>query len=395
MENGLKNLTQASRSAWRKQANLYQEPDSGVGMSDYENSSRNSYTGSRPSILEPGSVTSIQSMMTIARERPSTSSISTAPELPRPLTPKVLSSDTAVERRNIFHDHNREDQMAHLSDESPDKFSTAESSTQQALADCAVQLTDTSRHEIENWKPRRPDAQIENCMLRSAAEDEVQSTYNTQERVTSPQPVLGTPAATPSAPHSSEDEAVDLSEESIDGSSMSCLNDIGAQKEEILNRLMLHFYELFAGTTFAQCTSNNSSSPTSSSKQSVQPPGNTARSTGRKRKSKESSEGDGREDEDRDKPSKRPRGLGDADREESLLERRLACPYYKKHRGRFQPSRACAGPGWLTVHRLKYGSLTILRYISAKSCVESTFTESTPCPCIADAVTIPLILRRN
>jgi hypothetical protein len=357
MENGLKNLTQASRSAQRKQESLYQDhTDSGVGMSDYEKSRRQSYTGSRPSILDQRRVPSIQSMITVAQDRPRTSSNSTPQEVPRLLTQEIPSSDVAIERRNISHNHIKEEKIAHLSDETPDDFTIVGSSTQQGPA------TDRSKHEIENWSPQRHDGHKESCMGRSAAEDEVQLIYNTQERSTSPQPVLRPPTATPSAPQSSEDEAVDMSESSIDGSSMPCLNDIGAQKEEILNRLMLHFYELFAGTTFAQCTSNSTLSPKISSKQSAQPPGTTDRATGRKRKSKDSSEGDEREDEDKDKPSKRPRGLGDADREENSLARRLACPYYKKHRGRFRPSRACAGPGWLTVHRLKYGLLDILRY---------------------------------
>jgi hypothetical protein len=332
--------------------------DSGVGMSDYANlSRRSSYTGSYSPIVEQQRGHFIKST---AKDRPRNDSESTPPELPRHLSPEVSSSEISAERRNITHDHNEKNQMTHLSEQSPDKFATARFSTQQGLSDCAVQLTDTLKHKIENYDSQRHADQDESCMMKSAFEDEVQSTYNTQEKSTSPQPVLRPPGTTPSAPHSSEDEAIDLSEESIDGSSISCLNDIGAQKEEILNRLMLHFYELFAGTTFAQCTSNNSSSPTISSKQSAQTSGKAARSTGRKRKSKESSEGDEREDEDKDKSSKRPRGLGDADREENSLARRLACPYYKKNRGRFQPSRACAGPGWLTVHRLKYVLLNIL-----------------------------------
>jgi hypothetical protein len=89
-------------------------------------------------------------------------------------------------------------------------------------------------------------------MIRSAAEDKAHFNHNIQGRSTSPQLVLETSVATPSALQSSEDEAVELSEQPVDGSSMSCSNDNGAQKEEILDRLVFHFYRLFACTTFAQ-----------------------------------------------------------------------------------------------------------------------------------------------
>jgi hypothetical protein len=36
-----------------------------------------------------------------------------------------------------------------------------------------------------------------------------------------------------------------------------------------------------------------------------------------------------------------------------LPPKRLACPYFKKDSERFQSGRACSGPGWETVHRVK------------------------------------------
>jgi hypothetical protein len=374
---------------------MYQEhTDSGVGMSDYED--RHSYTGPLSSILGQPRVPSIQSMITIVQDglRPSSNPIIKG--LPRHFSSEVSSYERAIDRHNISHEPKKGNLSTDLVGESPDDISTtASSSTQQAMADYAVQSTDKTNHEPENLSLQRSNCQTESHTIENAAEDEVQRDHNTQERSTSPQPEMELSVATSSVPHSSEDEAVDLSEGSVDESSMSCLNDIGAQKEEILDRLMLHFYELFAGTTFAQYSGNNSSSPAVSSKQSAQPPGKAAKSSGRKRKSNERSEGDERGDEDEDKPSKRSRSLGDADRDESSSARRLACPYYKKHHGRFQPSRACAGPGWLTVHRLKYGLLDIFSYMPANPCVESIFIESTPCLYTVDAVTISLTMKHN
>lgn len=35
-------------------------------------------------------------------------------------------------------------------------------------------------------------------------------------------------------------------------------------------------------------------------------------------------------------------------------EKRFACPYYKNNPGKFRQKRTCCGPGWPTVHRVKY-----------------------------------------
>jgi hypothetical protein len=70
---------------------MYQDhTDSGVGMSDYEKSHRQSYTGSRSSILEQPLVPSIHSMFTIAQDGPRPSSNSILQELPKPLPRKFL-----------------------------------------------------------------------------------------------------------------------------------------------------------------------------------------------------------------------------------------------------------------------------------------------------------------
>lgn len=37
-----------------------------------------------------------------------------------------------------------------------------------------------------------------------------------------------------------------------------------------------------------------------------------------------------------------------------ISSKRLACPYFKKDPGRYHTWRSCSGPGWETVHRIKY-----------------------------------------
>lgn len=36
------------------------------------------------------------------------------------------------------------------------------------------------------------------------------------------------------------------------------------------------------------------------------------------------------------------------------IPRRLACPYFKRNPQKYQQERSCSGPGWNTVHRIKY-----------------------------------------
>jgi hypothetical protein len=52
--------------------------------------------------------------------------------------------------------------------------------------------------------------------------------------------------------------------------------------------------------------------------------------------------------------SNKRRKAGEAAPDPILLRRKFACPFYKRNPGRNQRWRSCAGPGWDSIHRLKY-----------------------------------------
>lgn len=52
--------------------------------------------------------------------------------------------------------------------------------------------------------------------------------------------------------------------------------------------------------------------------------------------------------DEEERKAKKPKAEGEE------LARRLACPYFKHNPKRYQEERSCVGPGWRTVHRLKY-----------------------------------------
>ncbi|KAM7203143.1 hypothetical protein V8F20_004085 [Naviculisporaceae sp. PSN 640] len=93
-----------------------------------------------------------------------------------------------------------------------------------------------------------------------------------------------------------------------------------------------------SGSRSAPQESGGSSSTSSSSKEASQ-------------KRQRVGDGDnGHEDEDRDNKRSRPSGF-DISVESDL--QRLACPFFKHNQSRYRMWRACPGPGWPTVHRIK------------------------------------------
>ncbi|KAH8719328.1 hypothetical protein GQ44DRAFT_809716 [Phaeosphaeriaceae sp. PMI808] len=157
----------------------------------------------------------------------------------------------------------------------------------------------------------------------------------------------------PSASNCSEGEAVDMSEESLEGSSTGCINDLDTQKEQILDRLMVYFYELFAVTTFSTRNGGESCETSGASQQIERSSGINSRSTRKKRKSNERTDDDEAEEDEVDKRGKRQRRSSSSTNLESTNGKRLACPYFKHDHRKHHPSGACSGPGWFTIPRLK------------------------------------------
>lgn len=349
MEKGLKNLTQAYRSAQKKQndGTYHDQPDSGIGISDLDDTHEEDHAPA-PAISGQARVPSLQSML-----GSSTCDYLTGTNPARHESLTTLEADTAHGCHTLIHDRGL-------------KSIIADDIGSKAMKDGETEFEVQARHS----------------MIKSPESSE-------------PEMLLSREVT--SVSRSPEDEAIDISEDSMDDSGLDSSMDIDKQKEETLDRLMLYFYDLFAYTQFSQHNGDNSSSPECSTnpKHTTQAPSRETRRSGRKRKSDESTERDEREDEDDDKPSKRARGTNESDILDTSAARRLACPYYKRNKGKHQPSRACAGPGWLAVHRLKYASILFQCLTVAKTCAGNIYIESTLCLYIVDVVTLPLKMKRN
>lgn len=131
------------------------------------------------------------------------------------------------------------------------------------------------------------------------------------------------------------------------------------QKLVLVDRLMRYFYAWLdprIGTSARGHNDGTSNSNTSFSPSRISSTVATSSSAisgehGIKRRREESSErGDNHSDEDDRKGKRRKRDNNVA----VEIIRKLACPYYKHEPSKYQTWRSCPGPGWDTVHRLKY-----------------------------------------
>jgi hypothetical protein len=152
----------------------------------------------------------------------------------------------------------------------------------------------------------------------------------------------------------SESEVSDNMEALSEDCEVNRIDDMGTQKEQMLDRLMVCVHELFAVTGVSTRTGHTSSTTSSPSKQNNEAPGSGSKNIGGKRKrDQRDKDGDGGEDND-DKSGKRQSMLDAHTEPQENDKRRLACPYYKQNPRKQYPSRACCGPGWTSVHRIKY-----------------------------------------
>jgi hypothetical protein len=139
---------------------------------------------------------------------------------------------------------------------------------------------------------------------------------------------------------------------SSDSQDLEITDTISPQKQIILDRLMMQFYEIV-----------NASSPgyhrhgcsESSSAQSVQPPSVTASAKGRTKR-KSTNRNDSQEDDEAGEGSgKRHKRNGDDSKCNTMEKKGFACPYFKHNPQKYHYSKPCSGPGgWGSVHRLKH-----------------------------------------
>ena len=123
----------------------------------------------------------------------------------------------------------------------------------------------------------------------------------------------------------------------------------------IVDRLLTEVHSLVKQTPiYKSCADSGTSSSGSSAPQPPNPDPGHDQGNGPKRTrgegSKENPGGSGDPPDGPDQPNKKAKlSVAEVDR-----SRRLACPYYKRDPLMAANHRSCAGPGWDTVHRVKY-----------------------------------------
>jgi hypothetical protein len=139
-----------------------------------------------------------------------------------------------------------------------------------------------------------------------------------------------------------------------DDSNSNYASDIAVEKEQILDRLMLCVHDMFASAGSSAHNTCAGSESHRSKKQTGGLSANSSDQVGKKRTgSKESGDSNSNE-EGNDGSRKRRKEQEETNNTDQKKDKMLACPYYKRNPFREFPSNRCSGPGWNSVHRLKY-----------------------------------------
>jgi hypothetical protein len=137
-------------------------------------------------------------------------------------------------------------------------------------------------------------------------------------------------------------------------SSFSGDGELHTQKEQMLDRLMLRFYDIMnsAGVScgWNLSTENTPNVPTHQGSGSSCQGTSSEKNGKRKADSRKGNDEDENEDESSRKRPKQKQGTSESDVED---KKKLACPYFKHNPMKYQNYRGCSGPGWNTVHRIK------------------------------------------
>lgn len=156
-----------------------------------------------------------------------------------------------------------------------------------------------------------------------------------------------------------KNEGVDIMNGSSDDCDMDVEEGVEDDKERVLNYLMVCVHDMF---TLAESSDRPADANTSSSysfRQTGESSTSGSDKSGRKR-GRDESTGDQDPNDENDKFKPRKRRQDEEDNENSKkLDRKLACPYYKHNPDKHHSSGACCGPGWDSVHRIKYGHIEL------------------------------------
>jgi len=127
---------------------------------------------------------------------------------------------------------------------------------------------------------------------------------------------------------------------------------IEAYKRETVESLMTEFKALLDHNLGVRSRGTSTGSPNSSSSprsSAEQPSQQGVSGKGKRKERDEDRSGSSREDGDADR-YKKAKVKGPS---QDLSPRKFACPYYRRNCQKHKKYRACAGPGWKSVHRVK------------------------------------------
>jgi hypothetical protein len=153
---------------------------------------------------------------------------------------------------------------------------------------------------------------------------------------------------------SSEVDSSDTTYESSDACEFDLVNVIEAQKVQIVDRLIVCVYDMFnvqgSPTEHGHSSTNSKRAPNDTST----PAAKERKETKRKRDHGKGSEDREGSNDEHDESKRRQNSRGSSGISHQYLKRRLACPYYKQDPHTWNKHRACRGPGFDEVHRIKY-----------------------------------------
>jgi len=338
MEKGLKNLNQAYRTGQKKQGNYDGNEDSGVWIIDHDDEA---YYSNNSSSLPSVSETAIKYENTSLQTRvPSIQSMLSYPFPPLRRLPSLQ------ENFPLNFGHSSSTWLSGTPETGPGYERGS--------------ITAQSARTTSN-----PPASRDNDSILS---DKAQSKTLEQDKPDS-QSIVNEPGVqdgrspvspkTPSNSLPSDSDTLQSGGSSTDSSSETTRSvsvddpyEIRAQKEQLIDRLMLRFYEIFNTTGFSGAKDQGSSSaPNVSTSHSNTSPQRSSNAGSKKRTSDERGEDQDDENDNSNsrKRSKNSDGAAVLDEE----KKKLACPYFKHNPRKYQGLRSCPGPGWDTVHRLK------------------------------------------
>lgn len=146
------------------------------------------------------------------------------------------------------------------------------------------------------------------------------------------------------------------SEQETESSPEDCkddyLLDIEIQRDRILDRLMVRVHEMFTSTGSLTFRGHAIAESQDTSKNEAPPP-STGKGAKKRRTLDERNDSSGHGSDNDDDISKRRKIRTENTCVAEPSDRKLACPYFKHNPSRHRSSRACSGPGWDTIHRIK------------------------------------------